>query len=245
MSRYEDNVDIESILVLEDSADAHETEEDMETLMESVEDILLESDEVDEFDDTIYPSKNEDADVDLSMEMDDEDLLGDDCPPDEVLDKLSEGEEFDGEEELYLEGNDFESDLNVDFFEPIAFSENHVRVFERGDKFLILESDFESVCFHYLGEKDGHQVLETIAESHGIASEDLVIFLAEGETAKPSVSVKKGKSNKGKGAANSIKAKIAALNKQILSLPPNSPSAKAKKDQRKRLRAQLILQGGK
>jgi hypothetical protein len=232
----EDNIDIESLMLFESVTpeEGHYEDDDLESLMESV-DLILESDDIDEHDDDIYA--NEDMDEDLLMDDDEEEDL------------LDEGNaELDPEEEIAKSnGNSRELkdlredvDFNVNLFDPIAFSEDHVRIHSRGDHYLISESDFEAVCFNYLGEKNGYQVLETIAESHGIDVDNLVVFLAEGETSNPNVSVKKGKSNKG---GNSIKQRIQALTKQIASLPPNSPAAKARREERKKLRAQLTLRG--
>lgn len=191
----------------------------------------------------------QDEEMDGLTEADDFDDL-DDVMEDDMLDEGEETTEMDkedpkdkGDAELAREEADLIGE-GFDIYDPIAFSESHVRMHQRGDKYLISESDFESVCFHYLGQKNGYQVLGTIAESHGILTENLVVMLTEGELEEPEVKVNKGRNSKGnvmKGIVGSLKKKISILNKQISNLPPSSPSAKAKKEQRRRLRAQLVL----
>jgi hypothetical protein len=223
MAHFEE--DLDELVIVNESSDNEEKDETLEEggsckeekeLMEAIENILAESDDFDDMFDDL-----DDDEDDLIEEGEDKEETGADG---ELGDKLSE---------------------SFELVEPIAFSEEHVRIFPRGDKYLVLESDFESVCFHYYGQKDGYQVLETIAESHGISAEDITIFLSEGSVQEPTVKVKKAKSTTGSaakgGIIKSLKQKIATLNKQIATLPPNSPSAKSKKDQRKRLRAQMIL----
>lgn len=87
---------------------------------------------------------------------------------------------------------------SVDFeeFDPIVLTEDEVRLVPRGEKYLISESDFESVCFNYLGEKNGYQVLEAIAEAHDIESGDIVVMMSEGEIVNPKVKVNKGVNRK-------------------------------------------------
>jgi hypothetical protein len=239
MSLFDNEHDIDVELLLSE-AEGHE---DQEPCSEDVEDEFITEERLSE-----ETTLMEDIESIISEGEEFDDLMDDDFLDDEE-DLL--GEEGNGKDETGADGelgDKLSEDLGFDFVEPIAFSEDHVRLFPRGDKFLISESDFESVCYNYLGQKDGYQVLETIAESHNIDSDDIIIFLAEGEVQEPDVQIKKGKSKTAKGPqgiTKSIKDKISKLNQQIATLPPSSPSAKAKRQQRKRLRAQLVLHSGK
>lgn len=86
--------------------------------------------------------------------------------------------------------------IEFEEFDPIVLTEDEVRLVMRGDKYLISESDFESVCFNYLGEKNGYEVLNTIAESHDIDVNDLYIMMSEGQVANSKVNVNKAMAKK-------------------------------------------------
>jgi hypothetical protein len=75
----------------------------------------------------------------------------------------------------------------------IAFSEGYARLFKRGKKFLLMESDFEAVYNFYNGNIDGYSVLHAIAEHHNLPVSKIVVMLTEGEIEDDKVKINKAK----------------------------------------------------
>lgn len=232
MSIHEQELDMESIAYLEDE---DRNVQDADLLSESDEDLMAETDAVL-------------AEADEILGEDEDDMISDDdMYEDDLLDEELDAKKIDKTDRDLVavskdekaEKDEILSREDVSLYEPITFSEEAVRVVDRGGEKLISESDFESVFYHYDGEKSGEDILATIAESHGLDASEIVIMLTEGEMAKPSP-VKKGIA-KGSGISSGIKMQIKRLRQQLSLLPPASPSAKAKKKEIKRLRARLAL----
>lgn len=241
MSNVNEDIDLETLAILEDE----------EVMGSQDEDLISEDHDHDSDDDEEEIDEDDDDDYDDDDDLEDDEIMGDEL----YDDLIDEGDDM-GSDDKAAKSSDKElqavakddkaakeeilSREDVSLYEPITFSEDAVRVVDRDGIKLISESDFESVFHHYQGNKSGEDIIVSIAESHGVDPDDIVIMLTEGEVGKPTSPVKKGIA-KGGGISAGIKSQMARIRQQLSNLPPASPSAKMKKKELRRLRARLAL----
>ncbi len=90
---------------------------------------------------------------------------------------------------------------------PIAFSEKNVRVFQRSDCNLIMESDFSAVSAYYNYQLSEAEVLQQIAQYHNISEDSIKVYCEE--------VIPKGVN---RAISNKKNKKVSAIDNQIKSL---------------------------
>ena len=151
-------------------------------------------------------------------------------------DKKFDNDAYDPQKDQQFEEN---TDIEVSIFNPIKLNENEVRIVEQYGKYLISESDYESLCYNYAGKLNGYEVLDLVAESHNIDPDDLYVMIAEGESVSKK-GCKKAMSCKGssdpKCCDKRKEAKIARLQAQLKDTASGSATAKELRRKIKELR---------
>ena len=92
--------------------------------------------------------------------------------------------------DLDLEDTCTEDDIQCESVSPITFSESNVRIFQREDKNIIMESDLEAVKYYYNNTLSESEILTTIADYHNLSEDSIYVMINEASNVKDVVKKK-------------------------------------------------------